>query len=75
MIHPDGVFDVGSWTCHICGRIRPDEFIGVLRTDVSAEWGLPPGTVRQNVRYCKDTPACVEGAKTFRFTPAVEPIT
>ena len=56
-----------TWTCHLCGRERPDALIGVYRTDISSEHGLPPGTVGHNVRYCRDNPRCVERAKTFRL--------
>ncbi len=64
------MFDDLTWTCHICHRERPDAMIGVYKSDLSADWGLPPGTMLQNVRYCLDDPACVEASKTFRF---VEP--
>ncbi len=57
-----------TWTCHICGRARPDPAIGVRSTDTSAEHGLPAGTMKQNVRYCVDLRACVEASKTHRFT-------
>lgn len=57
-----------TWTCHICGRERPDELIGVCCTDISAELGMPAGTMGQNVRYCLDEPECREKAKEFRFT-------
>jgi hypothetical protein len=64
-----------SWTCHVCGREQPDAVIAVRKTDRSAEWKMPPGTFVENVRYCSDQPACVEGSKTHRFvdppTPAM----
>ena len=60
-------FDMGSWTCHVCGEDRPNEKVSVLKTDHSKEWNLPPGTVMQNVRYCNDNPACIEGAKDISF--------
>jgi hypothetical protein len=56
-----------TWTCHICGEERPDEKISVRTADLSGEHNFPPGTMKQNVRYCNDRPACIEGAKTFRF--------
>ena len=55
-----------EWTCHICGKSRPDESISVYRTDLSAEHNLPPETMGHNVRYCNDNPDCTEKAKTFR---------
>lgn len=58
-----------TWTCHICHDERPDDKISVFKTDLSAERGLPPGVMGQNVRYCNDRPACIEGAKTKRLAP------
>ena len=60
-----------TWICHICGRERPDSAIAVRSTDTSAEHGFPPGTMKQNVRYCVDLPACVEASKTHTFTGAI----
>lgn len=58
--------DDDGWICHICGDDRPDEFISV-RTHRSE---LPRGVkIDQNVRYCNDRQACIEGAETFRFIP------
>jgi hypothetical protein len=59
-----------SWTCHICGQERPDDKILVYTTDLSAEFGLQYGTLRQNVRYCEDNPACILGAQTKRLINA-----
>lgn len=62
-----------TWTCRICGDERPDSAISVFRTDVSAENGLPAGTMQQNVRYCNDRPVCTKGATTHRlFKPATK---
>ena len=51
-----------SWRCHVCKDSRPDAAISVYKTDTSADFGLPAGTMRQNVRYCNDRPKCVAGA-------------
>ena len=51
-----------EWTCHVCGDTRTDAMIGVLKSDISAQFDLPPGTVGSNVRHCLDRPECVEGA-------------
>jgi hypothetical protein len=56
-----------TWTCHVCGKERWDIFISVWKTDLSAEYGLPPGTFGQNGRYCNDDPKCIESAKLIRF--------
>lgn len=53
-----------TWTCHICGVERPDAKISVHTTDKSADLGMPPGSVRQNVRYCNDDTECREKAQT-----------
>lgn len=58
---------VDEWTCHICKAVRPDMKIAVLTKDLSKEYGLPPGTVRANVRYCKDRADCSEEAEKFKF--------
>ena len=56
-----------SWQCHICGRERPDEFISVYSTDLSAEHDMQHGTFKQNVRYCNDNATCIVAAQTYRF--------
>ena len=56
-----------TWKCHICKQERPDSAISVRTTDLSAEKGFPPGTFKQNVRYCNDRPECVESSRTFSF--------
>jgi len=53
-----------TWKCHICGEERPDDKISVLSKPLVIN-GQSCG--QQNIRYCNDRPACVEGAKTFSF--------
>lgn len=53
-----------TWKCHICGEERPDDKISVLSKPLVIN-GEARG--QQNIRYCNDRPACVEGAKTFSF--------
>lgn len=49
-----------SWTCHVCGDLRPDARISVYKeTDVLGDSDVP---VTVNVRHCNDRPACLEGA-------------
>ncbi len=52
-----------TWSCHICGEERPDARISVVKTDTSDQYGLPLGTVEQNVRYCNDNPDCRQKAQ------------
>lgn len=47
-----------TWKCHVCGRERPDEKISVFTRDRSVEYGLPVGTMLENVRYCNDSLTC-----------------
>lgn len=56
-----------TWRCHICGDERPDACISVNTRDMSADYNLPAGTMKQNVRYCNDKKECIEKAKTFSF--------
>lgn len=56
-----------TWACHICHAIRPDEKVSVKITDISADYDLEPGTMRQNVRYCNDNTECMREAMTFKF--------
>lgn len=53
-----------TWKCHICEEERPDDKISVLTKPIVIK-GLPCGD--QNIRYCNDRPACIEGAKEFSF--------
>lgn len=53
-----------TWTCHICGKERPDDKISVLSKPL-----LLNGRVcgQQNIRYCNDNPECFKKAQTFSF--------
>ncbi len=55
-----------SWTCHICKENRPDAAISVHKKPLILH-GQRFGD--QNIRYCNDRPACLEGAKEFSFVP------
>lgn len=48
-----------TWSCHVCGEIRSDDKISVYSREVDLD-GIK---IKQNVRYCNDRPACIEGAK------------
>lgn len=52
-----------TWTCMVCGDVRPDEKISVFKKDISKNHNLPEGTMTLNVRYCNDKTECREGAK------------
>lgn len=54
---------IDTWTCHVCGKERPDARISVFS---STKW-IGAVAFQQNVRYCNDNPACIEGAKTKDF--------
>jgi len=58
---------IARWTCHVCGKERPDAEIAVAKRDVGAEYGLPEGIMTLNVRHCADDPDCAEKAKTWNF--------
>lgn len=62
-----------TWTCHICGRERPDASISVDKHDESSRHSLPPGTVTENIRYCNDNPYCANAAKTFSLRDRQRP--
>jgi len=53
-----------SWTCHVCGKWRPDAFVSVRSFAIK---DAPPGWVR-NVRHCNDRPECVNGAEKMAKT-------
>lgn len=52
-----------TWTCHICGKKRPDDKISVVSTPMVVN-GQVIG--QQNVRYCNDNAVCIRGAQLFR---------
>ena len=56
-----------TWICHICKKERPDSMISVCQKDVSEEYNLPPGTMKENIRYCNDNPECISKSKNFSF--------
>ncbi len=58
---------IDSWTCHVCGKERPDAYISVRSIDMSSEYKLPVGTVKQNVRYCNDNERCIEESRTKKL--------
>ena len=52
-----------TWTCHVCGKERPDDKISVYTTSVD-RGGIE---IKQNVRYCNDNPDCRRDAPGVRF--------
>lgn len=59
-----------QWTCHVCGKLRPDDKISVYTRDDSARHDFPPGTIQTNVRYCNDNPECEKNARYVDFMPS-----
>ena len=54
----------GTWTCHICGKTRPDACISVCTKPLK----IGEVIAQQNVRYCNDNPECERKARTeFSF--------
>lgn len=49
-----------TWECQCCGKERPDRHISVWRVDVSHNHGAREGTIGVNLRYCNDSPDCIE---------------
>lgn len=66
--------NVLTWTCHICGRERPDNKISVMKKPLVFESGV---VADQNIRYCNDNPSCRDAAPHFDFfsfsSPEPEP--
>ena len=58
-----------TWKCHVCGEERPDDKISVLSKPIIINGQVVSGG-QQNIRYCNDRPACIEGAKEFSFFKA-----
>ncbi len=55
-----------TWKCHVCGEERPDDKISVLSKPLIINGQVVSGG-QQNIRYCNDRPACIEGAKEHCF--------
>lgn len=49
-----------TWTCHVCGDERPDEWISVF-TDSEPIAGTD-AEMTVNVRFCNDRRDCIRGA-------------
>ena len=54
----------GTWSCHICGKKRPDAKISVFPKSLVIS-GQVLG--QQNVRYCNDNPECQKKARNYEF--------
>lgn len=53
-----------TWSCEVCGEVKPDAEIAVTTHDHSSYYyDLPKGTIQRNVRHCLD-PTCVAAAGT-----------
>ena len=60
--NPRSPFDPSSltWTCHVCGSVRPDSKIGVCTRRRLIAGGR--SVVSANVRHCIDREECRKGA-------------
>lgn len=60
-------FDLDSitWTCHLCGKERPDRLISVFCKEIDIGHG-GAGIVTENIRYCNDDQVCRSRAPYFR---------
>jgi NMD protein affecting ribosome stability and mRNA decay len=65
------VFEGLTWTCHVCGRERPDALISVAHVvcDTGEADGIP---VTANVRYCNDRQACYAGVEELSFVKSLK---
>lgn len=55
-----------EWSCHFCKRVRDDRDIGVVsRTTMIGQGGLIE--MKENRRFCNDSPRCVEKAHAWRL--------
>jgi hypothetical protein len=70
--NPDGFdTDLLTWSCHVCGRERLDQFIAVASRPAAGIHDKIPGLMF-NVRYCVDCEACTAVATTAaEWPPAV----
>ena len=55
----------GTHICMVCGELRPEDKIAVVKKDVSEKHGVPPGTMFIDVRYCSDRNECKVGAESY----------
>ena len=55
------MFEELTWTCHVCKEERPDNKISVLKKPLE----IGGFTGSENIRYCNDRQACIDGAKTY----------
>lgn len=53
-----------TWTCHVCGAVRPDDKISVYTRTLVSPTGVE---IRSNTRYCNDRGACIAGAPAVHW--------
>jgi len=57
-----------TWTCHVCGELRPDSAISTIVRGYLV--GPRAIEIKTSMRYCNDRPACRELAEiSDRFRP------
>lgn len=59
------MMDELSWSCEVCGQIRPDEYISVAKHDMGEQNGLTEGIATRNVNYCNDKIECTRVANNY----------
>ncbi len=53
--------------------MRPDASISVYSKDISKDYQLEWGTLKENIRYCNDNEDCANKALEITFTPKKYP--
>ena len=59
-----------EWSCHVCGKTRPDEEIGVVSRTRDLGEGIE---MKQNLRYCLVDAHCIDEAVRWASTRPVPP--
>jgi len=53
-----------TWTCHVCGKERPDDKISVYTRHRTLPGGVQ---MSENIRHCNDKDECIIGAREVHF--------
>lgn len=63
LMQPTTKANAWFWTCHICGKSRPDENINVRICTTQLEGGYE---ITLNIRYCNDRKSCRDASITLK---------